>query len=172
MVLVMKSLNKKEVPVKRMPIPMEQWKDLPVSRSEAICRGSFAYFTGKPCPNGHITYRYSCYGQCRDCSAERSKKSSNSEKYKILHEKQRTKIRNFLRAIKSQPCMDCKTNYHWCIMQFDHRDGRNENTRGFNKMRSIKRIQLEFGKCDLVCANCHAMRTHRRAVAAGHRIDD
>ncbi len=44
-----------------------------ISRSEAIRLGSTTYFTGRPCPHGHIDLRFvSSYG-CRECMRIKSK---------------------------------------------------------------------------------------------------
>lgn len=68
------------------------------------------------------------------------------------------------------PCHDCGRKYHRAIMEFDHRDG---TTKVRNVMSmagySVDRIRAEIAKCDVVCANCHRMRTYRRRL--GVRID-
>ena len=43
--------------------------NLPGSRSAALAQNSTKYFTGKPCPRGHITYRYTKSAGCKDCVA-------------------------------------------------------------------------------------------------------
>jgi hypothetical protein len=57
--------------------------------------------------------------------------------------------------------MDCGLAFPPCAMDFDHRD---PSTKEFNvgsMMRwSKKKIQEEIDKCDLVCSNCHRVRTH------------
>lgn len=79
---------------------------------------------------------------------------------------QRTKRRNALRAwVHEQqrgPCADCGIAYPPVVMQFDH-------VRGV-KVESVSRmvssgvgqdtIAKEIAKCEVVCANCHALRTH------------
>ena len=71
----------------------------------------------------------------------------------------------FVRDYKTNnPCMDCKTLYHYSAMQFDHRDG-SEKTSTINRLMwraSIATVKEEIAKCDLVCANCHAKRTFKR----------
>lgn len=37
------------------------------TRKQAMTDGENTYFTGKPCKNGHITYRYVQSGTCYDC---------------------------------------------------------------------------------------------------------
>jgi hypothetical protein len=51
-------------------------------------------------------------------------------------------------------------------MDFDHRDGA---TKLFElnavARKTVKDILSEIAKCDVVCANCHRKRTHRRMLA-------
>jgi len=62
--------------------------------------------------------------------------------------------------------MDCGIKYPWYVMQFDHR---NPDTKEFiiSKLawagKTLVEIEEEINKCDLVCANCHAIRTYSRA---------
>lgn len=81
----------------------------------------------------------------------------------------RRKKREVIDAMKDAPCADCGGRFHPVVMDFDHRDGEQKL---FNVSAaiplglSIDRIRAEVAKCDVVCANCHRMRTHRRAEAA------
>jgi 5-methylcytosine-specific restriction endonuclease McrA len=47
--------------------------DLPRTRKEAIERGIKRYFSGKPCPNGHVSARFVSSYNCVDCADDRSK---------------------------------------------------------------------------------------------------
>lgn len=42
--------------------------NLPSSRRAAMRLGSTTYFTGKPCPKGHVDERATGSGSCRECS--------------------------------------------------------------------------------------------------------
>jgi len=44
-----------------------------ISRRSAIAKGLKQYFTGKPCPKGHITKRVVSNTDCCQCMAERAK---------------------------------------------------------------------------------------------------
>jgi len=44
-----------------------------ISRSEAIAAGLTRYFTGKPCPKGHVAERMTCNQSCYICLKLRSK---------------------------------------------------------------------------------------------------
>jgi len=65
-----------------------------------------------------------------------------------------------------KPCIDCGDEFHFAAMQFDHRPGEKKE---FNLSRggrtgSLDRVFKEIAKCDLVCANCHAVRTFNRTA--------
>lgn len=67
---------------------------------------------------------------------------------------------------ESRPCADCGSFYPYYVMQFDHRDG-SDKVLDISRMvlMSWAKIESEILKCDLVCANCHAVRTYNRSVA-------
>lgn len=69
-----------------------------------------------------------------------------------------------VRRLKEQtPCADCGLFYPYYVMDFDHRD---PSTKKFGiaveRLRHIptQRLLAEIAKCDVVCANCHRVRTH------------
>jgi len=71
-------------------------------------------------------------------------------------------MRAFVNEQKSKPCMDCGGTFPPVCMDFDHRDPA-------LKVREIsmftggwEALKAEIAKCDLVCANCHRIRTSER----------
>lgn len=56
--------------------------------------------------------------------------------------------------------MDCGYNAHHSALQFDHVRGK--KSRNVCDARSIKQAIIEIAKCEVVCANCHAVRTFIR----------
>jgi hypothetical protein len=67
--------------------------------------------------------------------------------------------------LKAKPCADCGNEFPTCCMDFDHRPGTEKvNNVGtmFAHHWSQERILAEIAKCDLVCANCHRIRTQAR----------
>lgn len=60
----------------------------------------------------------------------------------------------------TESCKDCGRVYPSECMQFDH-TGLKE-TKVSSQLLSPKTAQREAEKCDLVCANCHCIRTERR----------
>lgn len=80
----------------------------------------------------------------------------------------RAKVREFIRSAKAKPCVDCGVQYPYYVMQFDHLD---PTTKKYDvgsmnwSYVSLATVAVEIAKCEPVCANCHAERTHRRRVA-------
>lgn len=85
--------------------------------------------------------------------------------------KAQNRNREYLRRIKeSKPCHDCGVSYPYFVMDFDHCSGVKDSdvSRMILGRFSLARIQKEIDKCELVCANCHRFRTHRRANGLPH----
>jgi len=68
-------------------------------------------------------------------------------------------------GVKSAPCMDCYRRFPPECMDFDHRDPKKKI---FNVSQaavsgnSLESIKAEIAKCDLVCSNCHRIRTAKQ----------
>jgi hypothetical protein len=72
---------------------------------------------------------------------------------------------NMWDILKQSSCMDCK-NSDPRVLEFDHRPDE-EKSFGIAKAissgtRSWKSIFNEMSKCDIVCSNCHKIRTMER----------
>ena len=60
-------------------------------------------------------------------------------------------------------CMDCGYNKHFAALQFDHRPGEIKLfDLAKSKWHTITKVKQEMAKCDVVCANCHSIRTYTR----------
>jgi hypothetical protein len=93
---------------------------------------------------------------------DRIRYQRDKERYQERDRARANRGRDFMYAAKSVPCYDCHKSYAPWIMQFDHlRDKR--FTIGSHQVRPIKALVEEIAKCDVVCANCHLDRTHRRS---------
>jgi hypothetical protein len=62
-------------------------------------------------------------------------------------------------------CADCRHKYPHYMLEFDHRP---EHRKLDNVYRVLKKYGIdmawkEISKCDVVCANCHKIRTWTRA---------
>ena len=76
----------------------------------------------------------------------------------------RAEIRRIVEAGKNKPCMDCETQYHPYVMQYDHVRGKKKFNLGAATQNApnLQAVRDEIAKCEVVCANCHAMRTWSR----------
>jgi len=101
---------------------------------------------------------------CRVCRSEynRVHYQKNKSKYKSSASKHKKKKREFIRGFKKKPCADCGIEYPYYVMQFDHLGDKDFMIGSQGWSRSYEDIQGEINKCDVVCANCHAQRTHER----------
>jgi hypothetical protein len=80
-------------------------------------------------------------------------------------------LKAWMIEIKSKPCTDCKNKFPICCMDFDHRIGTKKEynvASMFAHHYSRELIEKELAKCDLVCANCHRIRTRDRRTGNGN----
>lgn len=68
---------------------------------------------------------------------------------------------------KRKPCMDCGIQYDPWVMDFDHRPNETKSFQigaySYSSLTKAKLLQ-EINKCDVVCANCHRVRTYKRII--------
>lgn len=109
--------------------------------------------------------------RCKKCCAHYYKhiyKANPKRRQQIVEAvaRRRKKIVEFIRNLKDgKPCADCGKPYPYYVMDFDHVRGKKvvELSRlATRKGWSEKKILVEAKKCDIVCANCHRLRTHKR----------
>jgi hypothetical protein len=78
--------------------------------------------------------------------------------------------RQFVAQFKQNPCADCHNRFPPVCMDFDHRDPATKIKGGVSTLVSHNatnaRILEEIAKCDLVCSNCHRIRTQSRHLQA------
>lgn len=125
------------------------------------------------CREGH-----SFEGQhCQQCKVEYHRKYQQTERSKDYHRKYRTEKYDTRKKVQDRArreehraraitqlggkCLDCG-NSDPRVLVFDHvRDEKQTNlARLFGKAWS--RVEAELKKCELVCANCHLIRTNER----------
>lgn len=100
-------------------------------------------------------------GERKAITEFRSKRS----KCKQCDKQVREKLKSYIDELKNQPCTDCGQTYPSYVMDFDHLDGytKHKNVADLiGERTSIRVIRNELAKCELVCANCHRIRTHTR----------
>ena len=101
-----------------------------------------------------------------------SQRSTNVAYYarNRVREIERVRVRQastvaFLRTLRDAPCSDCGSRFAAHQMDFDHRDSALKSfrlTSGGAMLKSRSALLDEARKCDVVCANCHRIRTQTR----------
>lgn len=109
---------------------------------------------------------------CKDCNKKRAVAyyQKNKESYVKRNQQARVALREWVASLKSVPCVDCGGEFPPCCMDFDHRDPSKKSFGIAQKMRlspSRKTLENEMLKCDIVCSNCHRIRTHMRLGSDG-----
>ena|ERR1017187_8960798 len=91
---------------------------------------------------------------------------SRADTQKRTRRKRKDRTRERLDKIKSVPCMDCGGSFPPECMDFDHVHG--------DKVYAVSDlaygsggsnwslVEAEIAKCEIVCANCHRIRTKQR----------
>lgn len=104
----------------------------------------------------------------RDGAAARYRISYSPEAQAVRSRARRQRVRGENQAWfveqKRNPCVDCKGEFPEVCMDFDHVRG--NKRMNLSQMMGMgyarKYLVAEIAKCDLVCANCHRIRTKTR----------
>lgn len=89
-------------------------------------------------------------------------KAQVRERNKVAIQRNKDYVNNYL---KSHPCVDCG-NKNPIVLEFDHVRGEKIKDVGVLKSSScsLKSIDEEIAKCEVRCANCHRIVTHKRRL--------
>ncbi len=96
----------------------------------------------------------------------RKEEASRSTRHYRKHKKQKTNLISWIKdKYTGVPCLDCNGVFHWVAMDFDHRPEEMKSfgiaTKGtlMATPKNISMVMKEISKCDIVCSNCHRVRT-------------
>lgn len=115
-------------------------------------------------------YRDGYCNSCKECKKRyqlKHRKTNPFPKWKqdlyLEKIKERTKrLRAIVLKAKNKPCTDCKTSFPYMCMDFDHVKGEKEFNIGHYSHYGEKRLIDEIAKCEVVCSNCHRVRTFKK----------
>ena len=86
----------------------------------------------------------------------------NKEMYIERNRLAKAEKRAYIQDLKTKTaCADCKRYFHYCQMDFDHLEDKVTEV-GKLVGWGWSKLLAEIAKCDIVCANCHRLRTHKR----------
>lgn len=124
-------------------------KELPLS----------SFNRNKSCKDGY-------HGACRECKKVYQNawyRSHQGQHYgstrKILAD-----FKAWVDSLKVGPCSDCHQEYPPYVLDWDHLPGTIKlyNVAKLRTLGSKSLVLAEIAKCELVCANCHRIRTYQR----------
>ncbi len=85
--------------------------------------------------------------------------------------KRHRKVTDYMRSLKiGRPCADCKNSFPPECMDFDHVRG--EKIHEVSRVCNKEFVDAEILKCDLVCANCHRIRTKKKLARSGSIVGE
>lgn len=92
------------------------------------------------------------------------------EATKLRSRRRAAALRAYFNLVKeASPCFDCGNKFPAIVMDYDHLPHFQKNkcvSVLIAERRSMKLILDEIAKCDLVCANCHRLRTKNRGATS------
>lgn len=117
--------------------------------------------------NKHAARKDGLQSFCRKCSKTHYKnyyKNNPAEKERLLKSNKRVNKDKleWLRGLKNLPCADCKNIFPPYVMDFDHLGDKEFGIANFCYRYGKKKLLAEIAKCEVVCANCHRIRTYER----------
>jgi hypothetical protein len=110
------------------------------------------------------------YQKCKTCMKIRGRSYYHKNKKRqlalalIRNRRSYFERRALINRMKNVPCQDCNQRYPYFVMDFDHRVKADKfgDIAHMVRNRSWDTIIREIKKCDIVCANCHRIRTFGR----------
>jgi hypothetical protein len=116
---------------------------------------------------------------CRECfkaySRERERKPGNRSTDRNFYKNRVAPLKAYLDAIKlERGCVDCGYKGHPAALDFDHLPGA---TKAHELAKLVlwgnkEALDAEIAKCEVVCANCHRIRTLARKQYQGRPRKD
>lgn len=101
---------------------------------------------------------------CKECIKIAQKKQyQNNKKYYLDRNRElRSSNRSWYQELKNNtPCAKCGNYYPYYVMDYDHIDPSSKILCIAHMMgHSKKAILKEISKCELLCANCHRIKTY------------
>jgi hypothetical protein len=108
-----------------------------------------SFYKNSGCKDGHLNW-------CKPCVIKRYGEGRRQRQKTLLA---------YIHEIKlARGCADCGYNANAVALDFDHLPGHLKEARlaSMAAGATLAKIKTEIAKCDVVCANCHRIRTAAR----------
>jgi ribosomal protein L44E len=131
-------------------------------------RTGFSYYKCRcdACKEANNAYQRNHRKQNHDkvLEIQRNWNAANKDKVNSYSRAKQKRKREVIQKIKlDSGCVDCGFNSHPEALQFDHVSGEKvKNVAALISNSTLEAAMKEIEKCEVVCANCHAIRTANR----------
>jgi hypothetical protein len=98
-------------------------------------------------------YRHS---YCKTCLRQRNREYASKRTGPRLGKAYITEFKD------NRQCKDCGKTFRYWMLDFDHVSGSKTVNVSKLQLLALHKIKEEIAKCELVCVNCHRIRTHER----------
>ena len=121
----------------------------------------------RPLTDFHASSRHGQQAWCKPCRQAYASAhyQANKQRRQEQNKRRQSEFMAWYVSLKEgQPCADCGGVFHPAAMQWDHLPGfeKADNLSLLARRGGRQRVLDEIAKCELVCANCHAVRSHVR----------
>ena len=133
-----------------------------VAKCDIVCANCHRIRTARQHANGEITRGF-VPSRNPPATADAARRRAR------WHKRRREQMQLLIRIREVIPCMDCGRSLPICVMEFDHRDGK-EKAALVSQLPGRVKIETlleEIAKCDIVCTNCHRNRSFLRRQSRG-----
>lgn len=154
-----------------LDLSIPQGDRTPKTYAMACERPTQAYPDGRTgTPAGFVAHERAGEQPCEPCTAARAAyflnwSGQNRGQIAKYNRYRRDVRQETIDRLKSVPCADCGGTFPPICMDFDHVGDDKSFTISRASTRSIKTVLAEIAKCEVVCANCHRVRTQQRLQA-------
>lgn len=109
---------------------------------------------------------------CRECRSRKSRTPKERARARSVQVKRYAEVQALFAAMKSSPCLDCGGSFPPCVMDFDHRDPSKKqiDIAHYSGGGISPKLLAELEQCDIICSNCHRIRTAAQRTAKAFRI--
>jgi hypothetical protein len=130
----------------------------------------------KPGTDGFRRYARDYYARNRERVKAGSAKwwRDHPDKRRDATRRYREAVNAVINEAKDKPCADCNYYFDRVCMDFDHRPG---EVKAFTvsvarRGMPLHQVLAEIAKCDVVCANCHRIRSRDRGWTRAPRPNE
>lgn len=104
------------------------------------------------------------YHTCKVCRAIQVRTPEARAKNRAKNAERYARAREAFYTLKNRPCLDCGGRFPHYVMEFDH-PNREIKTGDISRMAMAgftQKLLDELAHTDLICSNCHKIRTRRQ----------